>query len=182
MREETKEIAARIKSIRESKGISVQDVVQKTTINKYDYNDYESGQIDIPVSAILQIANCFEVEITELLTGETPKCNGFTITRKGEGVSVERHNQYKYRALVHDFAHKQGTPFLITIDASDQEVHYNNHKGQEFMYVLDGRLKVYFNDNVYSLNEGDSLFFDANIPHAFKTENGERAKILAMIF
>ncbi|HOS84187.1 MAG TPA: cupin domain-containing protein [Bacteroidales bacterium] len=181
MKEKTKEIAARIKELREKLGINIQDVVSKTTINKYDYTDYESGMIDIPVSAVLQIANCFNVDISELLTGETPTNSGYSITRKGEGVSVERHSQYKYQALAHDFVNKKGSPFVLTIDASDEEVHYNHHKGQEFIYVLDGTIKIYFKDDVFSLKEGDSVYFDANIPHAVKTENGERAKVLAVV-
>lgn len=182
MKEKTIEIAARIKEVRENLGLSIQDVVEKTTINKYDYQDYESGQIDIPVSAILQISACFDVDISVLLTGENPQNIGFSITRKGEGVSVERHSQYKYQALAHDFAHKKGSPFILTIDASDEEVHYNSHSGQEFIYVLDGTIKIYFKDDVYSLKEGDSIYFDAKITHAVKTENGERAKVLAVVF
>jgi mannose-6-phosphate isomerase-like protein (cupin superfamily) len=153
MKEKTKEIAVRIKDIREKLGLSIQDVVSKTTINKYDYTDYESGLID----------------------------SGYSITRKGEGVSVERHSQYKYQALAHDFANKKGSPFVLTIDASDEEVHYNHHIGQEFLYVLDGTIKIYFKDDVFSLKEGDSVYFDANIPHAVKTENGERARVLAVV-
>jgi mannose-6-phosphate isomerase-like protein (cupin superfamily) len=181
MKEKTKEIAVRIQEVREKLGLTVQDIVSKTSINKYDYQDYESGLIDIPVSAILQIASCFNVDVTVLLTGEAPHNVGFAITRKGEGVSVERHSQYKYQALAHDFAHKKGTPFIITIDASDEEVHYNHHSGQEFIYVLDGTIKIYFKDDVYSLKEGDNVYFDASITHAVKTENGERARILAVV-
>ena len=182
MKEKTIEIAARIKEVREKLGFSIQDIISNTTINKYDYQDYESGQIDIPVSAILQIAACFKVDINVLLTGEEPHSTGFSITRKGEGVSVERHSQYKYQALVSDFANKKGTPFILTIDASDEEVHYNSHSGQEFVYVLDGTIKIYFKDDVYSLKEGDSVYFDAKISHAVKTENGERARVLAVVF
>lgn len=182
MKEKTVEIALRIKEVREKIGFTIQEVVEKTGINKYDYQDYESGLIDIPVSAILQISNCFDVDVAILLTGEKPKNVGFSITRKGEGVSVERHSQYKYQALAHDFANKIGIPFVLTIDASDEEVHYNNHAGQEFIYVLDGTIKIYFKDDVYSLKEGDSIYFDAKISHAVKTENGQRSKVLAVVF
>ena len=181
MKEKTQEIALRIKEAREKLGLSIQDVAQQTKINKYEYQDYESGQIDIPVSAILEIAACLKEDISVLLTGEKPKEIGYSITRKGQGASVERHSQYKYQALAYNFVNKLGNPFLITIDASDEEVHFNSHSGQEFLYVLDGHINVFFKDDVISLKEGDSVYFDCKISHAVKTENGERARCLAIV-
>jgi|SRR5690554_488652 len=182
MKELTKEIAERIKQTREKLGLSLDEVANQTNINKYEYEDYESGQIDIPVSAILNIANCFKIDISVLLTGDKPTEIGYSVTRKGDGVSVERHQRYKYQALAHNFVNKLGKPFIITIDASDEEVHFNNHSGQEFIYVLDGHIKIYFKEEVVELKEGDNVYFDANIPHALKTENGERSRCLAVVF
>ena len=182
MKEGTKEIALRIKEVREKLGLSVEEIASQIHINKYQYEDYESGEIDIPVSAILSIAKCFKIDISVLLTGEKPTDIGYSVTRKGEGVSVERHHRYKYQALAHNFVNKIGKPFIITIDASDEEVHFNSHAGQEFIYVLDGHVKIYFKDDVIELFEGDNVYFDANIPHAVKTENGERSRCLALVF
>ncbi|MFO7868785.1 MAG: XRE family transcriptional regulator [Bacteroidales bacterium] len=182
MKEYTKEIADRIKEIREQLGLSIDEVADETHINKYEYEDYESGQIDIPVSAVINIAACFKTDVAVLLTGEKPTEIGYSVTRKGEGVSVERHHRYKYQALAHNFVNKLGKPFIITIDASDEEVHYNNHGGQEFIFVLDGHVKMYFKEEVVELKEGDNVYFDATIPHALKTENGERARCLAVVF
>lgn len=181
MKERTKEIANRIKQTREKLALSIQDVAEKTKINKYEYEDYESGQIDIPVSAIIEIAVCFDIDISVLLTGTKPTDSGYSVTRKGDGVSVERHHQYKYQALAHKFANKVGKPFVLTIDASDEEVHFNHHSGQEFIYVIDGHVKVYIQDDIIDLKEGDNIYFDASIPHAVKTENGERSKCLALV-
>jgi len=182
MKELTKEIAQRIKNAREKLELTIPQVAEQTGINKYEYEDYESGQIDIPVSAIMEIAACFKIDIAVLLTGEKPKEVGYSVTRKGDGVSVERHSQYKYQAMANSFANKVGNPFVLTIDASDEEVHFNHHHGQEFIYVLDGHVKIYIKDDVVDLYEGDNVYFDANIPHAVKTENGERSRCLAVVF
>lgn len=182
MKETTIEIAERIKRIREQLGLSIDEVAKQTAINKYQYEDYESGQIDIPVSAIICLSKCFKVDISMLLTGETPTDIGYSVTKKGEGVSVERHYRYKYQALAHNFVNKQGKPFIITIDASDEEVHFNSHSGQEFLYVLEGTINFYVNDEIISLHEGDNIYFDANIRHAVKTDNGQRARCLAIVF
>jgi len=181
MQEQTKEIGNRLKQIREQLGLSIAEVAEKTNINKYQYEDYESGQIDFPVSALLKIAQLFNVEVSFILTGENPRENAWVITHKSEGASVERHARYKYRALAHNFAHKKATPFLVTIDANDQEVQFNKHNDQEFMYVVEGSVKIYFNDEVFDLNEGDSVYFDAQIPHAIKAEDNKRARIISVL-
>ncbi|MDR1762173.1 MAG: cupin domain-containing protein [Bacteroidales bacterium] len=180
MKEQTKEIGYRLKQIRENLGLSIADMAAQMQINKYEYEDYESGQIDIPVSAILKIAQTFNLEVSFILTGENPHENSWTITRKGEGASIERHAQYKYKALAHNFVHKKATPFLVTIDANDQEVQFNSHAGQEFLYILEGHVKIYFNDTVFDLSEGDSVYFDSQISHAIKAENNERARIISV--
>ncbi len=181
MQEQTKEIGRRLKQIRENSGQTIAEVSEKMGINKYQYEDYESGQIDIPVSAILKIAQYFEVEVTYILTGENPNESAWTITRKGEGASIERHSRYKYKALAHNFADKKASPFLVTIDANDQEVQFNKHNGQEFLYILEGAVKIYFKDTVFDLCEGDSVYFDAQVPHAIKAENNERARIISVV-
>ncbi|MCL2328365.1 MAG: helix-turn-helix domain-containing protein [Bacteroidetes bacterium] len=181
MQEQTKEIGSRLKQIREQLGLSIAEVAEKTNINKYQYEDYESGQIDIPVGALLKIAQQFNVEAAFILTGENPYEHGWAITRKGEGASIERHARYKYKALAHNFAHKKATPFLVTIDAKDQEVQFNSHSGQEFMYVIEGSVKIYFKDSVFELNEGDNVYFDAEIPHAVKAEDNKRARIISIL-
>lgn len=182
MKKGTKEIAQQIKKTREKLGISIEEISAQTKINKYQYEDYESGEIDIPVSAILSIAECFKIDISVLLTGEKPTDIGYSVTKKGDGVSVERHHRYKYQALAHNFANKIGKPFIITIDAGDEEVHFNNHAGQEFIYILKGHVTIHFKDEVIELFEGDNVYFDANIPHAIRTENGERSRCLAVVF
>lgn len=181
MQEQTIEIGNRLKQIRENLSMTIVDVAEKTGINKYQYEDFESGQIDIPVSSILKIAQLFNVEVSYILTGENPLECAWTITRKGEGASVERHARYKYKALAHNFAHKKATPFLVTIDANDQEVQFNTHNGQEFLYILEGSVKIYFQDKIFELNTGDSIYFDAKISHAIKAENNERARIISVL-
>ncbi|MDR2963824.1 MAG: XRE family transcriptional regulator [Bacteroidales bacterium] len=181
MQEQTKVIGCRLKSIREQLGISIAEVATATGINKYQYEDYESGEIDIAVSSLLKIADYFKIEPALILTGENPHKKEWAVTRRGEGVSVERHARYKYKALAADFAGKKATPFLVTVDANDQEVQFSTHKGQEFLYVLEGCLKVYFNNESVELCVGDSVYFDSEVSHAMKAENGGRARFVSVL-
>lgn len=72
MREQTEEIAERIVAAREASGYTAEEAAKVLGINKYEYQDFESGQIDIPVSSILKIASLYKVDVKLLLTGEGP--------------------------------------------------------------------------------------------------------------
>jgi quercetin dioxygenase-like cupin family protein/DNA-binding XRE family transcriptional regulator len=183
MSEQIKQIAVRLKELREISGISLETLSKEFGISVETYKEYESGNVDIPVSFLYGVASKFNVELTAILTGENPKLQTYCLVRKEKGVSVERRKEYKYQNLAFNFVHKKAEPFLVTVepDAEDKPVHYNSHPGQEFNYVLEGSLKIIINGHELILNEGDSLFFDSGANHGMKALNGKPAKFLAII-
>jgi len=176
-------VAARIRELREIHHLSVETLARELGVAKEEFLDYESGKADIPVSVLFKLAQRFGVELSSLLTGEEPKLRTYALTRKGKGVAVERRRDYKYQSLAYNFAHKKAEPFLVTVEPEPQEmpVNFNRHPGQEFNYVLEGTLKVILDGHELVLNEGDALFFDANLPHGMKAMDGRPARFLAII-
>ncbi len=183
MCEQIKQIAMRIKELREISGISEEDMARQFNIPLELYKKYESGEADIPVSFLYQVANKFNVELTAILTGEEPRLHIYSLVRKGKGLEVERRKEYKYQSLAYNFAHKKAEPFLVTVEPKpdDQPIALNSHPGQEFNHVLEGTLKVVIHTHELILNEGDALFFDASFKHGMKALNGKTAKFLAII-
>jgi len=184
MSDQIKMIAARIKELREISGVSIETLSKEFGISKETYEEYESGNTDIPVSFLYEIANKFKVELTAILTGEVPKLHTYALSRKDKGVNVERSKQYKYQNLAYNFAHKKAEPFLVTVEPSvdDLPIHFNSHAGQEFNYVLEGTLKIIVDGHELILNEGDSLYFDSTYNHGMKSLNNKNARFLAIIF
>lgn len=183
MSEEIRQIAERIKGLREIAGISQEDLAKEMGISLETYHEYESGNVDIPVSFLYEVATKFKVELTAILTGENPRLHIYSVVRSGKGASMERRKEYKYNSLAYNFVHKKAEPFLVTVDPdpSDAAVHYNSHPGQEFNYVLEGTMKVVINGHEIVLNEGDSLFFDSGYSHGMKAVGNKPAKFLAVI-
>jgi quercetin dioxygenase-like cupin family protein len=183
MQEKIKEISSRVKELRGLSGISAEEIASSLDIALEEYNKYESGELDIPASILFEIAQLLGVDMTVLLTGEDPRMHIFTITRKDEGVSVERRKQYQYEGLAPNFIHKKAEPFVVTVKPqSNQDSIPNSHPGQEFDYVLEGSLKVIIHDNEIILNEGDSIYFDSNYNHSMQAVGDKTAKFLAIIF
>jgi transcriptional regulator with XRE-family HTH domain len=183
MSEQIKQIAARIRELREISGISAETLAKELNVSFEQYQEYESGNADIPVSFLYKIAGIFNVELTEIMTGEAPKLRTYALVRKGKGVSVERRKQYKYQSLAFNFAHKKAEPFLVTVEPEPEgeAMHFNTHPGQEFNYVLDGRMMIMIDGHELVLNEGDSVFFDSGFKHGMKALDNKPAKFLAII-
>jgi len=182
MSEQIKQISMRIKELREISELSPESLAKELNISVDTYLEYESGNIDIPVSFLYEIANKFNVELATILTGDAPKLHTYSVVRKNKGISVDRRKDYKYQSLAYNFVHKKAEPFMVTVKPDSQsDVNYNSHPGQEFNYVIEGTLKVVINGHEIILNEGDSLFFDSGANHGMKAMNNKTAKFLAVI-
>ncbi len=183
MMEQLKQIAERIKGLREIAGISAETMAKQLGVSLENYIEYESGNSDIPVSLLYQIAHKFDVELGSILTGENPHLRTYAVVRKGKGVGVQRRKEYSYQSLGFSFMHKKAEPFLVTVEPEAQETPFalNSHPGQEFDYVLKGGLKMTVDGHEIELYEGDSIFFDSSCPHGMKALNNEQAQFLAIV-
>ena len=181
MNTQIKQIAERLRGLRDSLDLSIAQVAEKSGISEADFIRYESGTSDIPISFICQVAQTFGIETTTLISGEEPHAKAYFITRKGTGVSVERTRAYKYQALASGFRHANMEPFEVTVEPNDSPVTLNSHHGQEYDYILEGSLQLHIGGSDLILNEGDSIYFDATYPHGMKALGGQKVKFLAII-
>lgn len=182
MSEKIKQVAMRIKSLREISGFSTKEVSRKLNIGQEQLENYENGSTDIPVSILYELASAYKVELTSLLTGEEPKMREYSLVRKGKGPQAERRKEYNYQDLAYNFRDKKAEIFLITVDPHDSPNHKPYaHEGQEFSYILEGTLKILLDKHELILNEGDSLYFDPRHPHAMFAMHNKPAKFLAVI-
>ena len=187
---QVEQIAERIKELREIAGISPESLAKEIRLSPEAYRGYESGAVDIPIGVLYEVAGVFKIELTELLTGEAPRLGKYCLVRKEKGVAVERRSPYGYLSLAHNFIRKKAEPFLVTVEPSpqggsqrpdDRPVSLNSHPGQEFNYVLEGRLQLVIDGTELVLEEGDSIYFDSGASHGMKALGGARARFLAII-
>lgn len=183
MEEQIRLIAERLKGLREVLEISVEDAAGSCGIDSEKYKEFESGEVDIPVSVLHNFAKSYGVELTVLLTGEDPRMHLYSLTRKNTGVAVERRKEYKYLSLGHSFISRKAQPFLVTVapKEGDGDMALNSHPGQEFNYVLKGRMKMSINGKEMILEEGDSIYFDSGLPHGMLALDNSDCDFLAIV-
>ncbi|MDR1575812.1 MAG: cupin domain-containing protein [Treponema sp.] len=172
MDDDPSRIPGRIKELREILEISAMDLAGDAGIPLETYAKYESGSLDIPISALYRIANRLGTDATVLITGEEAKMVNAAVCRKGKGVQVERYPGYEFSSLAYNFRGRTMEPLLVFLDSAKPAAARVSHSGQEFNYVLAGRVKVSIGKAEYILSEGDSIYFDAHLPHGQSAVDG----------
>ncbi len=182
MEEQIKRIADRLRGIRDVLGISLEEAAETCSLTPAQYGDIESGNSDIPVSILHRMALKFNLDLTTLLTGNEPHMHSYSLTRKDKGVVVERQKAYKYQALAGSFLNRRSDPFVVLVEPkADENVSFNAHPGQEFNYLLEGKLKIFIDSKEMVLEPGDSIYFDSGLPHGMLALDNKPAKFLALI-
>lgn len=172
MNQQVAQVAERIRELREIVEVSPEEIAEKAGISVEEYLQYENAELDIPISVIYAVAGALEIDPTVLMTGESPRMNTYTITRKGKGVSIERYKEYSFSALAYNFINRDMEPMIVDLLPKDAPPELVTHKGQEFNYVLEGKVTVLFGSHKFVLEEGDSIYFNPAIPHGQMAEYG----------
>ena len=183
MDEQIRQIAERLKGLRDALDMTEDEVAADCGLTADEYRYLESGECDLSISILQRIAHKYGITLDELMFGEEPKMDSYFLTRQGTGISVERVKAYKYELLASGFKHRKADPFIVTIEPKpeDTPLFFNEHEGQEFHFVLEGELLVNINGKELSLHPGDSLFFDSGTPHALKALGGKHVRFLAVV-
>jgi transcriptional regulator with XRE-family HTH domain len=182
MNEQIRQIADRIKGLRDSLDITVEEMAERCKWTPGAIRLYEAGETDIPMSFLFEVAQQFNIATSTLISGEEPHMTSYFLTRFGKGISVERNKAYKYQALASGYKHPKAEPFEVTVEPNGKEICLNAHKGEEFNYLLEGRLLLQINEKKLILNPGDSIYFDSSNPHGMKALDNQPVKFLAIIF
>jgi quercetin dioxygenase-like cupin family protein len=184
MKENIKDIAARVKVLREIEEISAEALAKELGFELSDYKDWESAQKEFPVGSLVEIAARFKVDLSELVSGAASKLKTFCVTRAGQAPEVSRRPMYGYWNLAFNFHRKKAEPFLVEASAETEgkPISLNTHPGQEFDYVLEGRLLISISGHDIELGPGDCVYYDSNEPHGMKAVGGKAARFLAFVF
>lgn len=183
MNEKVEQVAARIREMRDILGIEAEAAAKALGVPVETYREYESAKTPMPINSLYGLAALFGVDVTVLLTGEQPRMDGYTVVRKGKGVHVDRYKGYEFESLASNFIRRTLEPMRVTLEPHEDEAHEPalvSHHGQEFNYVLKGKVRVKVGKGDFVLNEGDSIYFDATLMHGQRAVGGP-AEFLTII-
>ena len=191
MKEELKDLnlGQKIKTLRQRKGVSLQQMGEKTSLSEPLLSQIESEVVAPPVATLLKISKALNVNIGYFFQEEESGKRA-VIVRKNERKQIFRriHEDpskvgYYYESLAYPKADKHMEPFHVQFEVKNKEdILFFNHKGEEFVFVLEGQVEFSYEDEIFTLNPGDSLYFDSSSPHAFRAVGKKNALAIDVIY
>ncbi len=168
----------RIRRLREANGISMEAFSHETGYPEDFLEDVENGQIAPPVAVVLQLSRFFNVDVEQL-----EGTGGKQAARKRTTSHKKRVASYAYKPLTKPGEKKHLRAYRVTVDPESEHkgVEYH-HEGEEFIYVLEGGLKIQVGKNVSNIKTGGYISFDSSISHKLSNPTGEKAELLVVIY
>ena len=179
------EMAHRIRELREIMGYTVAEMAMKTDVSQQEYLDCEAGKSDLNFAFIYRCALAFNVDVTDIIQGSSPKLSSFTVTRAGAGQQIEQAHGMVYYNLASSFRNRIAEPLYVHAtyrrEAEFADIELTTHDGQECDIVIEGQLKVQVGEHSTVLNPGDSIYYDSSTPHGMIAVGGQDCLFYAMV-
>ena len=184
-------IGAKIKNIRESKQLSIEEVAERSGLGIEQIERIE-GNLDFPsLAPLIKIARVLGVRLGTFLDDQAEL--GPVVCRKkdseADGIgftnnATQGHKHMDYHSLSQDKSGRHMEPFLIEIAPSEEGEDFilSTHEGEEFIYVLNGVVEINYGKNTYILEEGDSIYYDSIVAHHVHAAAHNKARILGVVY
>ncbi|WP_445492652.1 cupin domain-containing protein [Niallia sp. 03133] len=160
-------LGEKIKEIRKEKRLTIADVALKTGLSNGYISNVERNLNSPTIESLRKIVQALSISLVELFQDQQENSR---VVRKNERVTIMKANdQSTFYELLSPSGSKEMGAVLVTLKpgaASGTEAH--SHKGEEFGFIIKGSLFYEIGNETYDLEEGDSIYYDANIPHYYK--------------
>lgn len=182
-------IGNKVRELRQKNRFTLQDLAAKTGLSKPFLSQIENDHVVPPIATLLKLAKALHVGMAFFFQDEV-STDKISITRSHERGLIERrpHHQkgevnYIYESLETKKPAKHMEPFLVEFLSRDtSDMVFVSHEGEEFLFLLSGRVEFRTIDRVEILEPGDSIYFESDLSHSFRCLSEEPAKALAVVW
>ena len=180
-----KEIASRIRELREIQDISILEMAKLTGVTESEYVDCENGKSDLNFAFIYRCANALKVNVTDIIEGYSPNLKSYTVTRAGSAPQVGHAHGMTYYSLASAFRSKIAEPLYVVSKYSEQAqgmpMDLTTHNGQECDLIIEGNLLVQIGNHTEVLGPGDSIYYNSDTPHGLRAVGGKDCLFYAIV-
>jgi transcriptional regulator with XRE-family HTH domain len=177
-------IGARIGELRDRLGMTLDQLASETGFSKGYLSKIENSRKVPPIGSLSRIARALKTDITELLrTVPRQKSQGYCVVRASQRRPVVRGGTafgYDYVGLADGQPDKKMEPFLFTFPSQIDKHVFFEHEGEEFLFVVSGRVEWQAGGDKLILEAGDSIYFDARLPHRGRSLDGEATALVVV--
>lgn len=176
------ELAQRIRAARMARGLTLDQVSEASGLGKGLLSKVENFRVTPTLPTLAKLCETLGVKLSELVEGldQKPK---LCVIRREQRKTVERdgaQSNIVYQSLAHGRANRAMDPFELVVPARGGRKQAMPHEGEEFLIVLKGQVEFEFDGKAQSLEEGDSLYFDAETDHRLFNVTDKDARVLCV--
>ena len=180
-----REMAQRIRELREITGLTTQEMAARTNMTVEEYEQCEAGNRNLSIAFLYRCTLSFGVDMADLLEGHSPKLRSYDLTRKGEGQRIEEaHHMVGYN-LAADFRNRIALPLYMEMKyrpgAEYEDIELVTHEGQECDIVIRGHMRIQIGSKSEVLHPGDCIYYDSATPHGVIAVDGEDCAFYAFV-
>jgi transcriptional regulator with XRE-family HTH domain len=179
-------VGDRVRSIREKNGLTLADVASRTGYDQAFLASIEANEVSPPLGVLIKLGKALDMKMGYFISGGETK--PFTVVRASERQQIARRASskdqaygYTYQALAPNKTDRHMEPFLVTLEPSTDKA-LSAHEGQEFIFVLEGKMEAILDQDRVVLEPGDAIYYDSNVPHLVRCADGPFARILAVLY
>ena len=182
-------VGEKIKRLREGAGLTIEQLAERAGMKPEDLERIEQEMISPALGVLTKVCDGLGVRLGRFFD-MGPRKYYALVRSSDEKVATRVASKsgadygYEYTSLGFEKRQRVMEPFLITInppsDASEMEK-ASAHDGEEFVYVLEGELEIQLQDESFLLQPGDSIYYDASVPHRVLHRGQGPARVLAVI-
>lgn len=165
----------RIRRLRRHRGWTLERLASATGLSKPYLGRLEAGERQPSLAALMALARAFGLAVSELVSHDE-QAHGVVV--RGGRAREEHGNGLRYRLLTPPTARGGLEAMRVTVPAARQADGMYEHAGQEWLYVLSGRLMLALGDEENTLDPGDAAQFDARVPHRLSAVGGSDVELL----
>ena len=178
------EIGKRIRALRRQNRMTLEALSKQSGFTKGYLSKVEKSEKAPPISTLGTIARVLNVTISFLL-GEDNSTVPISLVKKSERQLITRDGTivgYSYESVAHKFRNKIMEPFILTLPVKPKKKKFYQHEGQELIFILEGTMKFNHGSEVLIVEEGDCVYFDANIPHFGESLGDKAVKCFMVVY
>jgi transcriptional regulator with XRE-family HTH domain len=168
---------ARLKDLRLRRGWTLQELAARSSLSKPFLSRLESGGRQASIAAALTLSRIFGVSLASLF--ESPEQTAPCAIFRATDASEKAVNGLKYVPLSNGrFFNLQ--PLRVKVSPSRRGNEHYHHDGEEWIYVLSGKLTLSLAGKTYDLEAGDAAHFESRLPHRLIARDGRDAEVLVV--
>ncbi len=163
--------------------MTLETLAAKSSLTKSFLSKVERGKAVPSISTAMSLADSFGVTVSQLV-GEDHEAHAVCVVRKGQRRAFMRPGTasgYNYELLAGPKRFKRMDPYIMKPPLTFQNDRLFEHVGEEFMFVLSGRVEVTLPGRQIVLARGDALYFDSHLPHRSRSLGKKNAEVLVVI-